>query len=193
MNVILEGPDNAGKTTLAEHLKSNVTGFTYYHPGGKPDDWAAEEAFMQIQHDLAATRDRHVLDRVTCISQQVYNPDDDPDDGRDPIRSAHALLLTQLRNVVVIYCRPPNEVLMDVGNFKWRPEESEEHRQKIISRQHEFVERYDRVMLSVPAIFYNWKDEAHATVIKTKLVQALNGDLGAQAWFQQLIHYRSTR
>ena len=187
MKVVLEGPDNAGKTTLATFLREHTVGVIYNHPGGKPDSPAAEEDCMSAQYQMASILHRCLLDRVTCISQQVYNPDPE----RDWDRQQAAATLLQVPNLVVVYCRPPNEVLMDVGNFKWRQEETEEHRQKIISRQHEFVERYDTVMQRVPCLHYNWRDDAHANVLRTKLLQALGGRGDAITWFKDVIAYGS--
>ena len=183
MNVVLEGPDNAGKSTLAQRLLKQVPGSSYYHPGGKPDSDAAELMFIHEQADLLKHKNQMILDRITPISQQVYNPNPEA----DIIRMTHLNRLMLADNFVVIYCRPKNEILMDVGNFKWRPEEPEEHRQKIITQAHTFVERYDTLMLKVPNIFYDWQDSAHANIIETKLVQAMCGDIMAQIWFHQVI------
>lgn len=189
MKVVLEGPDNAGKTTLAKRLREQVTGLEYFHPGGAPANTDAEIGCLTQQHDMMQSRNRIILDRVTCISQQVYNSDI----AGDWQRQQYADMMVATPGLVVIYCRPPNEVLMDVGNYKWRPEETEEHRQKIISRAMEFVHRYDEVMLRVPCISYDWKDAAHAQVIEQKLVQGLYGREDAATWFHNVIDFGGRR
>jgi adenylate kinase family enzyme len=188
MRVVLEGPDNAGKTTLSAILR-DLPRVVYHHPGGKPADADAEMECMLEQLQLAQGQVNLVLDRVTCISQDVYNPD--PGSTMANARARHRTYLQQIPNLVVVYCRPPNEVLMDVGNFTWRSEETEEHRQKIILNQHQFIERYDQLMQTVPCIFYNWRDEVHADIIRKALIRAMSGDESARKWFQGLINYRS--
>jgi thymidylate kinase len=186
MRVVLEGPDNAGKTSLAQKLRMEVTDLTYYHPGGAPNGEVAETDCLDGQAGLFFELDRVIFDRVTCVSQQVYNPNA----LLDPVRQHYAEQMLKAPDLIVIYCRPPNEVLMDVANFKWRAEETEEHRQKIISRAHEFVERYDQVMQKVPCISYDWKSGMHAATIERKLVQGLNGRQDAVDWFKNIINLR---
>lgn len=182
MNFIFEGPDNAGKTSLAQTVLRSVHGMMYHHPGGAPANPAAEDADMVAQFHMLSWPYSHVfMDRVTCISQQVYNPSTE----RDPAR--RQMVQQILPHAVVIYCRPPNEVLMDVGNYTWRAEETEEHRQKIMTRAHEFIERYDMVMTGIPCISYNFRDVAHAEVIRNMLNRAACGDTGAQMWFKEVI------
>ena len=183
MKVVLEGPDNAGKTTLADKLRHQVNGLKYYHPGGAPPDALAEATGRQTQQQMFNDVDCILFDRVTCVSQQVYNPHE----VRDPTRRFYAFDMVEQSGLVVIYCRPNNEVLMDVGNFKWRPDETEEHRQKIIGRAHEFVERYDKVMLTVPCITYDWRDQVHAEMIERMLVKGLYGRTDAVKWFKDVI------
>lgn len=185
MIIVLEGPDNAGKTTLARKLRHQLTSVKYYHPGGKPDDSAHEAEFLNQQSAMFRSTIPHIIDRVTCISQQVYNPDP----VLDHLRQQMAAEMIEA-GVVVIYCRPPNEVLMDTANFSWRAEETEEHRQKIITRAHEFIERYDKVMTGIPCISYDWRDAPHAELIAAKAVQALLGVQSAQEWFKNLINLR---
>lgn len=189
MNIVLEGPDNAGKTTLAHALLRESNRGTYFHPGGKPADLHAEMACMTEQYERLASDGPTIVDRVTAISQQVYNADPE----LDPIRQTQLDVLRALPNVVFIYCRPPNEVLMDVGNYTWRQDETEEHKQKIITRAHEWIDRYDTIMQRVPCLTYNWRDEAHASVLRTKLVQAMRGSSEAAGWFHSVINFGGRR
>ena len=174
--VILEGPDNSGKSTLAKRLRE-VTGVEYYHPGGAPADVQAERAFLVDQHRLAQ-RGPIIMDRVTSISQQVYNPDPDLDQDR----RHHADILVTNPSVFVVYCRPSNEHLTDVSNFTWRPEETEEHRQKIVKRAIEWVNRYDELMKRVPCLHYDFNDRVAAEVLETALIGALTEDCMWMQW-----------
>lgn len=187
MRVILEGPDNAGKSSLARAIRMEVCNVKYFHPGGAPATAIEEADCLATQDAMFMMNEQIIFDRVTCISQMVYNPNPD----RDPVRRTYQKAMWQNPGTVVIYCRPPTETLMDVGNYTWRPEETEEHRQKIITRAYEFIERYDAVMLGVPTIFYDWKDQVHAGVVQRKLIQALNGRTDAQEWFRNILELRN--
>ena len=49
-------------------------------------------------------------------------------------------------------------------DFTWRDGETEEHKQKIIERQHEFILRYDDVMTRVPHVLYDFEDSSAASI-----------------------------
>lgn len=184
MRIILEGPDNAGKTTLASRLIKACPAIEYHHPGGKPDDFQHELRCIEEQMgwlDSAAI----IIDRVTPISQQVYNPDIVHDATRQ-----EALKLMMAKNPIIIYCRPSTDRLMRFNDFTWREGESEEHKQKIIRNQHVFIERYDKIMRTVPCISYDFDDQANANLITKQLQSGLLGNQSAIAWFNGIINYR---
>ena len=149
MKIILEGPDNAGKTTLAYSILGEDRSL-YFHPGGPPASIEAEHACIREQ-EVLFKMPRLIHDRVTCISQQVYNSDEPLDQDR------HAAMLRLFRlGALLIYCRPPSDRLMSFEKFTWRDGETEEHKQKIIQRQHEFIRRYDELMEALPCVHYDF-------------------------------------
>lgn len=184
MRIILEGPDNAGKTTLASRIMKAAPGVEYHHPGGKPDNWDHEKACILEQLGWLDS-ESIIVDRITSISQQVYNPDLRYEQMRD-----EALQQMMLKKPVIIYCRPSTDRLMRFNDFTWREGESEEHKQKIIRNQHIFIERYDKIMRNVPCISYDFDDQANANVITKQLQSALLGNQAAISWFNGIINYR---
>lgn len=181
MRIVLEGPDNAGKTTLAQQL---VTGCSkpvmYFHPGGRPADDNHERVCVQEQLRLLSREAVIVIDRVTPISQQVYNPDPDMAAQRC------AWLDTFVGMALFVYCRPSTDRLLRTQDLTWRPDESDEHKQKIISRQHEFVERYDDIMRTVPCIHYDFEDPS-ADGLRALLIAGLGDDGEAQSQLRRLV------
>lgn len=163
MKIILEGPDNAGKTTLANRLWEicGATVLEYHHPGGRPADLNAEVACLQEQTSLTTRPGSMLLDRCTAISQQVYSPDEEQNIVR------RAWLADAIKaGVLFVYCRPDTDWLMSFENFTWREGETEEFKQEIISKQHVFIERYDHIMRSIPHIHYDYRSDTAHPIIK---------------------------
>lgn len=67
-NIVLEGPDNAGKTTLAAKLNAAL-GFPIKHSGG-PSKYPGE--VNERAKEFNADDNLYIYDRHPCISQNVY-------------------------------------------------------------------------------------------------------------------------
>lgn len=186
MRIILEGPDNAGKTTLANGIK-HIMGplVEYFHPGGKPADLEAEGECIETQLEALERSSAIIMDRCTPISQRVYNPDPQLEGWREHMWQRYVDL-----GVVVIYCRPSTDKLLRVQDLTWREGETEEHKQKIITNQNLFVQRYDQLMQRIPNVCYDFEDETHAKIIFDRMHQALSGHGPAVEWFYNLINLR---
>lgn len=186
MRIILEGPDNAGKTSLANAIK-HMLGHqvTYFHPGGKPEDLEAEGLCVEQQLEALDTNWPIIMDRCTPISQQVYNPDPQLVGWREHMWQRYVDLFP-----IVIYCRPSTDKLLRVQDLTWREGETEEHKQKIITNQHKYVRRYDELMQRIPNVCYDFEDRAHASIIFEKAVQALSNQQHAYNWFLNLMNLR---
>lgn len=186
MRIILEGPDNAGKTSLANRLK-HVLGpkVDYFHPGGKPKDLDAEGLCIEVQLDNLRSSSAIIMDRCTPISQQIYNPDPQMVGWREHMWQRYVEF-----GVLVIYCRPSTDRLLRLQDLTWREDESEEHKQKIIHNQHVFVQRYDALMQTIPNVCYDFEDRAHSEIVYEQALRALQGSSVAADWFQGLINYR---
>lgn len=187
MRIILEGPDNAGKTSLANRWKHELgPNVEYFHPGGKPEDIDAEGRCVEDQLERLAAACAIVMDRCTPLSQRVYNPDPNLNMWRAHMWQRYVDL-----EVLVIYCRPTTDRLLRTQDLTWREGETDEHKEKIIRNQHLFVQRYDELMQGIPNVCYDFEDRAHADIIYRQGLRALGGDQVAAAWFRQLINYRT--
>lgn len=182
MNIILEGPDNAGKTTFAETIRKYCGSVVnYYHPGGRPADENHEIGFMENQYKFLQKQQGIMMDRCTPISQQVYNPDE----RLDRIR-ADWLTKFLATGVVIVYFRPSTDRLMRVQDFTWRPGESEDHKQKIIQNQHTFIQRYDKLMQIVPHVTYDFEDSSSELVV-SKVIGGFMDDPRDMFWLQDIM------
>lgn len=179
MKVILEGPDNSGKTTLANTIKGD---HIYFHPGGPPENATAEVLCTNQQaHMLGVENGSIVMDRCTPISQLVYSPDRTMDVSRWARLEAYKRI-----GILFVYCRPSTDALMSFEHFTWRDGETEEHKQKIIRGQHAFIQRYDEVMLKIPHVHYDFGSGIEAVHLQSRLLQALNGDKESEMFLRNL-------
>lgn len=107
--IIVEGPDNSGKTTLAQRI-SLATGFEYRRPptlsstegpDGGVFDWWEDQLSLPPREHLTA-----VYDRCTYISDPIYRLVS----GRPPLRNEQEMTngLHQLFGVnpLIIFCLP---------------------------------------------------------------------------------------
>jgi len=182
MSVVLEGPDNSGKTSLARALCSAVQDCEYFHAGGPPADLEAEIRCLAHQDHLVARRVL-VVDRCTSISQSVYNPNEYLDPWRKEFRSR---MITA--GAVVVYCRPGTDWLLRTQDLSWRENEPDELKQKIVRNQHTYVERYDQLMSQVQHLSYDFQDSTH-TLLAEKLSLYLKGDSAAEQWLHRCMQY----
>ena len=162
MAIILEGPDAAGKTTLAKTLMAIEPRLEFYSSGGAPKTVDDMNEFCLVQEALSL-RKGMILDRITPISHPIYN--NIPEATKSFLSGVLANILTS-PGLIVVYCRPSNDLLMAPEKHQWKDYDTEEDKQKILTRQHEFINAYDEVFNNVPHISYDYSDtEANVDLI----------------------------
>lgn len=165
MAIILEGFDNSGKSTLAKRL-----GLPIIHAGGAPK---TDEQLQQYLADQAKYADRAVvLDRVSCISHQVY--------GNNMLNSnlmRHLKDFTQNDHVVLVYCRPPVEIMTNFTSHIVKDHDSIEHLEDIMQNAQTYIDRYDGIMAYVSHVKYDYtRDSDNEEFIKALIFsQVHNG------------------
>jgi len=151
MAIILEGPDNAGKTTLS-NLLSDKLKLPVFHSGGPPKNNSHAKVCCDLQNSLAHTN--CVLDRITSISQQVY-----ANRLNDPMLLDELEKLCNIPTNIIVYCRPSNEKLMDFSTHTVEEHDTEDHMAYVIENHQNIVSIYDRLMVSVPHLHYDWSSD----------------------------------
>jgi len=145
--IVLEGPDNSGKTTLADALRREFA-FEKFTAGPAP---STHDELVRCLHDQEGRIWQPCIhDRVTCISQQVYS-------GRDAMLDA--FLRRMAGPAVIVYCRAPERTLMDFSTHRVKGYDTEESLRRLMDRQHEYIGRYDDLMSTVGHVKYDWTDE----------------------------------
>lgn len=144
MAIILEGMDNSGKSTLAKKF-----GLEVVHPGPRPRTWGEEQTCMIDQQRDA--RLPIVMDRVTCISSQVYKKK-----LFDKVYMEYLDPLVYTHNCVVIYCRPPAGVILDMTRHEAKSYDTKEHLASVQKNARLYIESYDKLFKSTPHLVYNY-------------------------------------
>ncbi len=160
--IILEGPDNSGKTTLANQI-SGVIGFPVVHAGG-PCKTPAEKA-VRVFDCFNNCSLEVIQDRNFIISDQVYNL------VLNKVRDYNIFPLEyKLRTVYkpfIIYCRPSDKILFDFTNHKVKDHETKEHVNNVILNQSKIVAYYDALMPAISYCTYNFEEDSLEDLIKT--------------------------
>jgi len=155
MTVIVEGPDNSGKSTLTEEL-ANALGTTVIHSGGPVLDQHEADIREKVLYERPSNT---LYDRIPLISEMIYGP---------IIRGVHFYTADSFKRFclekrpVVIYCRPPDKYLLDWSTHREGKFDTKHHTKSIKSNEGEIVEAYDQlffeelVSLDRNPIIYNW-------------------------------------
>lgn len=144
MAIILEGFDNSGKSTLAKKF-----GLEVIHPGPRPKTWGEEQRCLDDQ--LRDARLPIVMDRVTCISSQIYT-------RRlfDKLYMEYLDHTVYTRNCVIIYCRPPMDVILDMTKHEIKAYDTKAHIDEIGRNAKTYLWDYDKLFKSTPHLVYNY-------------------------------------
>lgn len=145
MNIILEGPDHVGKSTLARMIRE-VTGWQIQPREGKPPTWEATLFKATRYLDL----DGMIIDRHVIISQNVYNEGLGRDEPDIPGKLVDELY--QQTNLF-IYCR----ALRGIEGHQPSGGESAEHMRLLELNYRQLIEAYDRwAVLHANIIYHNY-------------------------------------
>ena len=148
MAIILEGMDNSGKSTLAAKLATGL-GLSIYHPGPAPKSRDEEQACFNDQLEKASQP--VIMDRVTCISSQIY---------RNRLRSPR--YLDWLRKMVItptciiVYCRPPSELVLDFSTHQVKAHDTPESLKALEAKATGLLQQYDDLMFHTPCVRYDY-------------------------------------
>lgn len=138
--IIIEGPDNSGKSTLANYIAREVNK-PLHHFGGPPKNFTqllSRINFCEQNHD------QYVFDRIPLISEPVYsilrnrNLVHELNDAESHYRTLRDL------EPIIIYCRPPRETM--VKGHKGKQHDSQAQLDFIEENAEELITRYDEMM-----------------------------------------------
>lgn len=158
--IILEGPDGAGKSTLAAALSKSL-GLPVFHTGGPPADKKELTAKLKEVRKHAG---RCIFDRVPHISEIVYRRVSQTKPFIPGSQMLHEL--EQDLRPVIVYCRLASISDMHQAISKEvKLHKPPEHLQQVSTRYQDVVNYYDEVMQylsgapTVTVIRYAWDSD----------------------------------
>ena len=157
--IIIEGPDNSGKSTLIQSLSHQLK-----LPSAKTYRMPQTEEDIQRWHNWAnAAPYPLILDRHPAISDCVYSPLVRNTPGASSLRLANAC-----RNEhYLIYCRPHWDTIAASYNEREQLEGTHE-------KLPDLIRSYDKLMEELdPNFIYNWENPKALPALITNLTHAL--------------------
>lgn len=129
--IILEGPDNSGKSTLGAKL-AEFTGWPVVHSSSNHPKGPDEMYLVALEQLVPKPQ---ILDRVFSVSEAVYGP---LIRGRNRVGVLNRVLLRTLvrSQNLIIYCRPPE---MEILNT------SKDEMDGVVENHAEIIRRYDKL------------------------------------------------
>lgn len=167
--IILEGPDGAGKSTLATSL-SNSLGWRLIHGGGPLADRA--EFLARVQEKGFLIPNSVIFDRTSYVSELVYAILA----GRQPVCSFLELetMLLKIRPIL-IYCRRASaKAMLQSVSSGPKAHKSPEFLEQVKREHPRIVKRYDEIFHALflgikkyPGLQgYDWKTDSYEDLLK---------------------------
>ncbi len=139
--IIIEGPDNAGKSTLAAIL-SKTFNLPIHHAGGPPKNY---DEIMERSNYILNNSSGFIFDRVPFISEPVYSILRNYNLFADEFEVYNRL---KKLKPIIIYCRPPDNIILDLTTHGVKDWDDLDHLLGVSNNIKKLVDRYDEVMNS---------------------------------------------
>lgn len=157
--IVIEGPDGAGKSTLAQDL-SDYFQWPIIHTGG-PIRSRSEFLKKVVTYNLMSPEAPVIYDRIPYISDQIYAPIA----GHKSATSGSELnyMLERIRPVIVYCALTDNESMSRRISIEHKEHKTYEHLNQIQANHNEIVQRYYQLFSNLHyshVLHFNWmKDD----------------------------------
>ena len=172
--IIVEGPDNSGKSTLIKSLIKDFNLLLAEKPHGPPQN-VNDLIYRSSKLLLKQDQKRYIVDRHPLISEKVYGPALRNKDLWEEKKLTYCSFMDILNDsslagsVFIIYCRPPNEVVLNLSTHEVKGYDTAEHLEALKSNLQKVVEGYDNIMSLWADFKYNYKDSNSYELLTKKL------------------------
>ena len=177
--IVLEGPDNAGKSTLGKQLSERF-GVDVHHSSNPKMTYA--ELRDKMREVINDPRRDAIYDRVPLISEGIYGT---LLRGVNRFNCHEGSGLWQLfaaARPLIIYCRP-NDSTLSVG-LEFKPDETEDHIKAVKEKHLHIAHAYDELMASMAhqtggdfiVVKYNWVLPGEYDRIFNRCIRYITGE-----------------
>lgn len=159
MDIIIEGPDGSGKSTLIKQLVE-LTGF-HVIPGQGPEKYPHEMNHRAYQYNkLARFRQAysappHIYDRHPCVSHPIYSL-------YTPVQKVEQIHVDEFYrlNNLYVYCQPRDTTL----SHERKEYDTDEHQRALELNQEAICGHYEAWGLKHAHVIHRWWEEDNKTV-----------------------------
>lgn len=184
--IILEGPDNSGKSTLGRKLAKKFD-LVLKHSIRPDKSWVTHEVLRHSRSQLIPSR--IIQDRVYAISEYIYG---NIIRGHTALGPFHAQALRDLysRDHLIIYCRPQMKTIL---NNKGR-----DQMEGVLDHHEAIVKEYDDVMGDIAryssnrVISYDWETMPNEYIYERVAAHLLEMD-SRESSIQYLTEFRHAK
>ena len=161
--IIVEGPDNSGKSTLVSQLSKEFNLLVAERPHGPPksvEDLIDRATKLLLKQD----KKRYIIDRHPIFGEDIYGPILRGHNKWLENEDIHYSLVSLLKHsqerksTFIIYCRPPDEVVLNLSTHQVKDYDTKEHLKSLEEKASEVLKAYDSKMDSWANFKYNYKD-----------------------------------
>lgn len=158
--IVIEGPQNSGKTTLANRL-STVFDLPVYFP---MKDALSKELIKESCNFVLDNHNKYIFDRVPFISEPIYCL----------LRHEGNLLLEEKELYkkfdalmpVMIYCRPPDNYILDQKKLGIKDYDTPKYIKEVMIKHGVILNLYDKVMNTLPNIRYDYTGDGFDNLVE---------------------------
>jgi thymidylate kinase len=168
--VILEGPDGAGKSTLAVGL-TRLMGYRYMHFSAPGKGESFDDVCRERVHEIFTSGESLIIDRFH-LSERVYGP---ILRGVDTMSETFEQVMWEHVRPVVVLCLPPYQTAF----ANWAKRKSENGELVVKSEHYEAVYlAYENIRTTLPILQYDYTRDSIAALYERLSVFAF-GTLSA--------------
>ena len=172
--IIVEGPDNSGKTTLVKQLHDDLDLISFDHPHGPPKN--SDELVSRTANMLMKIRGPRVIaDRTPLIGEVIYGSIMRDHNMWTEKESYYKMLkdifLKAIKNnmVFLIYCRPPDEKVLNFDTHEVKSYDTLEHLKGLEIHKRKILKAYDELLPSIASATYDYTKEGSYKQLTEKL------------------------
>ena len=154
--IVVEGPDNSGKSTLISKLTQKLGLTLLDRPHGPPKD--ASELRKRIK-DLEPqyNNKKAIIDRHPIIGESIYGPVLRNHNMLTSIKDYEILRKTfWTSDIFIIYCRPPMDKIMNMETHQVKDYDTPEHLRALKKNVVSIIDAYDLKMWLCQAHKYDY-------------------------------------